>query len=174
MARYVALLRGINVGTANRISMPVLRELFTAAGHTSVATLLNSGNVVFDSTRKPDAAALEQAIVAAGARSRVLVVPADRFRQIAAANPLLEVADDPSKMVITFVSEVPDPASIERPSDEELAPEVLVFGEHAVYQWFPLGILKSRLSPRFIMQLGPDATSRNQRTVGKILELLEK
>lgn len=46
--RYVALLRGINVGRAKRVAMADLRALVEGLGFHSVRTLLNSGNVVFD------------------------------------------------------------------------------------------------------------------------------
>src|ERR1043165_9069038 len=47
MPRYVALFRGINVGKAKRIAMADLRALLVELGYSRVATLLNSGNVVF-------------------------------------------------------------------------------------------------------------------------------
>lgn len=47
MTRYVALLRGINVGGNNKISMPVLAGVFRDAGFEDVSTYINSGNVVF-------------------------------------------------------------------------------------------------------------------------------
>ncbi len=47
---YIALLRGINVGGKNKVSMPLLREYFTKAGFTNVSTYINSGNVIFEST----------------------------------------------------------------------------------------------------------------------------
>jgi uncharacterized protein (DUF1697 family) len=49
MARYVALLRGINVGGRNRVAMADLRQLTGELGHTEVATYIRSGNVVFTS-----------------------------------------------------------------------------------------------------------------------------
>src|SRR5688572_4013562 len=45
--QYVALLRGINVGTAKRVAMADLRALVEGLGYQNVRTLLNSGNVVF-------------------------------------------------------------------------------------------------------------------------------
>jgi len=45
--RYVALLRGINVGGANKVSMAELKGAFEDAGMTGVRTYINSGNVVF-------------------------------------------------------------------------------------------------------------------------------
>ncbi len=47
--RYVALLRGINLGKARQVSMPRLTEILTARGHEDVRTHLRSGNVVLTS-----------------------------------------------------------------------------------------------------------------------------
>ena len=48
--RYVALLRGINVGGRNKVPMAELRAAFEAAGHTDVTTYIQSGNVLFGSS----------------------------------------------------------------------------------------------------------------------------
>lgn len=47
--RYVALLRGINVGGRNRIAMPDLRDVFENEGYGEVSTYIQSGNVLFSS-----------------------------------------------------------------------------------------------------------------------------
>ena len=47
----IALLRGINVGTAKRISMAELRDLVESLGFRNSRTLLNSGNVVFTAAK---------------------------------------------------------------------------------------------------------------------------
>jgi uncharacterized protein (DUF1697 family) len=47
MARYVALLRGINVGGKNLIPMPALKAAFEEAGFGDVRTYIQSGNVLF-------------------------------------------------------------------------------------------------------------------------------
>ena len=49
MTRYIALLRGINVGGKNKISMPKLKTAFEKRGFQNVLTYINSGNVIFDS-----------------------------------------------------------------------------------------------------------------------------
>jgi uncharacterized protein (DUF1697 family) len=48
--RYVALLRGINVGGRNKVPMTALRSAFEDAGHTDVSTYIQSGNVLFRSS----------------------------------------------------------------------------------------------------------------------------
>lgn len=49
MKKYIALLRGINIGGRNKIAMPLLRVAFEQAGFSDVATYINSGNVLFSS-----------------------------------------------------------------------------------------------------------------------------
>jgi uncharacterized protein (DUF1697 family) len=55
MAQYVALLRGINVGGKNLIKMPALKACFEAGGFRKVATYIQSGNVLFESSETSSA-----------------------------------------------------------------------------------------------------------------------
>jgi uncharacterized protein (DUF1697 family) len=48
--KYVALLRGINVGGRNKVAMADLRAAIESAGHTDVTTYIQSGNVLFRSS----------------------------------------------------------------------------------------------------------------------------
>ncbi len=167
---WVLLLRGINVNSATRVGMADLRGILAGLGFADVRTLLQSGNVLLSAPSRPAAAPIENAIAeGAGVRSRVVVLSPAEIRAIADANPLLSIGDDPSKMVITFLDEDIVPAAIERPSDADLAPERLAIARRAIYQWCPLGILQSRLKPAWWRQFGPVATTRNVRTVDRIL-----
>ncbi|MGZ7011012.1 MAG: DUF1697 domain-containing protein, partial [Ilumatobacteraceae bacterium] len=56
MATWIVLLRGINVGGANRLGMADLRALVGSLGHTSVSTYIQSGNIVLTSARSDRAA----------------------------------------------------------------------------------------------------------------------
>ncbi len=49
--KYIALLRGINVGGNKRVEMKQLKALFEALGFTNVSTYINSGNIVFESNK---------------------------------------------------------------------------------------------------------------------------
>ncbi|MCD6020381.1 MAG: hypothetical protein K0R20_91 [Actinomycetia bacterium] len=60
MARYVALLRGINVGGKNPIPMPALKACFEDAGFEGVGTYIQSGNVVFTGPSSSQAALTER------------------------------------------------------------------------------------------------------------------
>jgi uncharacterized protein (DUF1697 family) len=91
MARYVGLLRGINVGGRNRVAMGELRQLTEALGHTEVATYIQSGNVVFTSPETDSGAladALEQAIaVSLAVRPAVVVLSRADLARVIADNP---------------------------------------------------------------------------------------
>ncbi len=47
MERYIALLRGVNVGGNNKVSMPLLKKSFEEIGFLDVVTYINSGNIIF-------------------------------------------------------------------------------------------------------------------------------
>lgn len=47
--KYIALLRGVNVGGKNKVQMSDLKKCFEDAGFQNVVTYINSGNVIFDS-----------------------------------------------------------------------------------------------------------------------------
>jgi uncharacterized protein (DUF1697 family) len=57
VARRIVLLRGINIGSSNRIAMPALREALAEAGFGDVKTYVQSGNVVLTSRASPHSVA---------------------------------------------------------------------------------------------------------------------
>ena len=52
MPQYIAFLRGINVGGNHKVEMPKLKMAFETMGYTDVSTYINSGNVIFSSTKE--------------------------------------------------------------------------------------------------------------------------
>lgn len=167
--RNVALLRGINVGTAKAVSMADLALVFEKLGVTGVKTVLRSGNVVFSGSL--GAQQIEDAVLAAtGVRSSVLVLDAASFRRIAEANPLVDVSTDGSKSFVTFFSEV-QPV-LDQPDAAALAPEIMVIGDAAIYQWMPDGSLQTKVPKSFWKQIKGHVTARNWNTVQKLLALL--
>ncbi len=114
MARYIALLRGVNVSGHNPLPMAALRGLLEALPARDVATYLQSGNAVLSSdAADPDAlaGAISTRIQSElGLDVTVLVRAAEDFARVAAANPFL--ADHPdgdgSRLHVTFLTEAPD------------------------------------------------------------------
>ena len=175
MTRYVALLRGINVGTAKAVAMEDLRACFEGLGYTNVSTVLRSGNVVFDATGAVEHAAIEKAVLeGTGVSSAVVVIEGSVFREIVAENPLASVSTDPSRALIQFLDAVPDDTDSGRPNDDDLLPERLAAGKRAIYQWCPDGISKSKVPPKYFTNLGTAATGRNLRTAQKLVALLDQ
>ncbi|AMM22348.1 hypothetical protein AX769_10545 [Frondihabitans sp. PAMC 28766] len=156
--------------------MADLRAIYAGLGFTDVATILNSGNAVFghDETTgpAPDAAILRKAVQdATGVDSETIVLPADRFRRIAEANPLRQGERDPRRLGVSFAAGPLDPAAADVPTGIE--PEELVVTADAVYQWLPNGVLASPVPPGFWKRLGSTVTSRNDATVQKVIALLD-
>jgi uncharacterized protein (DUF1697 family) len=175
MIRYIALLRGINVGRAKAIPMNDLAEVFRALGFLDVSTVLRSGNVVFAS-RGPVAADTParieaQLLAATGVQSSVIVIESATFSAILDANPLVDVATEGSKSFVTFVTSMP--RTLELPDASSLAPELLAVGPAAVYQWMPEGSLQTRVSSSFWKQFDAPVTARNWNTAQKLRALLD-
>src|SRR5687768_9154919 len=108
--RYVALLRGINVGKARQVGMPRLVEVLDARGHGNVRTHLRSGNVVLDSAlgEAELAADLEAAIEEEfGFAVPVVVRTGAEVAAVVADNPLASVVTDPARYLVTFFPEEP-------------------------------------------------------------------
>ena len=175
--RYVALLRGINVGKAKRIAMAELRALMEGLGCTDVRTLLNSGNVVFSERRNNTAAiaaAIEKAIaVRFGFSVAVVVVTANELQHIVAADPLSKVAVDPSRYLVAFVGDSRTLASAKPLSALAWAPEALAIGKGAAYLWCAGGINESKLVLAFYRATRDSATMRNWATVLKLLAVAQ-
>ena len=118
------------------------------------------------------AAALEQALLdATGVQASVLLVPADDLAAIAAANPLRDITTDASRGFVTFLSRPLEPALVPAPDEDVLAPEVLVVAERAIYQWCPDGVLATKVPPAWWRRLDQVVTTRNWRTVQRLVEL---
>ena len=114
--RYVALLRGINLGKAHQVGMPRLVELLTERGHGNVRTHLRSGNVVLDSALgEPELAADLSAAIEKefGFAVPVVVRTGAELAAVVTGDPFATVATDPARYLVTFMAEPPDPAAVD-------------------------------------------------------------
>lgn len=172
--RYIALLRGVNVGRAKRIAMADLRKLVEDLGYTEVRSVLNSGNVVFSGPSRPQAevaAGIEETLVLKlGVVARTLVLDGEELAAIVAANPLTGQAGDHARL-LTFI--LSSPSCTTRPAIEALCsrnwhPGAVALGERAAYVWCPDGILDSAAAAALGKLLGDTTTSRNWTTLLKL------
>ncbi len=176
MTSYIALLRGINVGGSKRVAMADVRALLVDLGHGAVATHLQSGNALFESSRD-DEAALAAEIEAAisgrlGLQVSVLVRTREEVARVVAANPIREAVADPSRLHVVFLSAAPEPALVAAVAAVAVEPEVVRFGEREVYVWYRGGFADSKLTGAFWeRRLRVRATARNWNTVTRLLSL---
>ncbi|HEX2587475.1 MAG TPA: DUF1697 domain-containing protein [Gaiellales bacterium] len=168
----VALLRGINLGAARRVSMADLRACFEELGYEDVETLLQSGNVVYRGT---DAAAsserrIERALLErTGLEIPVAVRTATQLQAVVRRNPLRDHASDPKRHHVIFLSAKPSAsraAALERKAYE---PELFELHGRELYVWWPEGVHRARLTlPTLERKLGVVGTARNWNTVEKL------
>ena len=176
MPRYVALFRGINVGKAKRIAMADLRVLTETLGYTRVATLLNSGNVIFSGEAAPAARHGERIRAAVakklGVDALVIVKSQKDIAGMLAENGLTDVASDHSRLLVALTGDARALASLSALAEQKWGDERLQVGKHAAYLWCANGILESKAASSLLKGLGGVGTTRNWATLGKIHALM--
>lgn len=174
--RYIALLRGINVGGHNKLPMAELRTFLSAAGFTDVQTYIQSGNVVFSAEQMPDelaeliAGEIERAF---GFRPQVMVLTAEALQAALAANPYPQAADDPKTLHLYFLKQPATEADVTGMEALKADSEAFTLTDQALYLYAPYGIGRSKLAEKAERLLGVPATARNLRTVMKLAEMCQ-
>lgn len=176
--RYVALLRGINIGKAKRVAMADLRALVEDLGYLEVRTLLNSGNVVFTVPSKPTAdiaPRLKKALVErTGVSASVVVLSGAEVAAILAENPFGPVADDPSRLLVCVLADSADRAKVKALAKQDWGNERLAVGDRVAYIWCADGILAGKLFTAVDRLLGDRVTARNWATMTKLDALVRQ
>lgn len=174
--RQAALIRGINVGRAKRVAMADLKSMIEDFGYTDVRTLLNSGNVVFTAVKDTPveaAARIEKALLLRlDLEARVVVLTAAEVGKLIAENTLLEVADDPSRLIVAVPLHAGDLKKLEPLLAEDWDDDAIALGKRAAFLWCAGGILESRLLKSVGRALKDAVTTRNWATMLKLHELL--
>ena len=174
----VALLRGVNLGPHRRIKMEPLREVYESAGLTEVRTLLQSGNVVFQ-TKSRELQRLTVRLEAAfeakfGFHSDVFLRSADELREVASACPFNgREGCDPARLAVTFLAAPPDKAGRAKLAAIQGIAEELHAGTRELYIYYPNGMARPQLTAAMLNSaLGKiSTTTRNWNTVTKLLEM---
>jgi uncharacterized protein (DUF1697 family) len=177
MSIHVALLRGINVGGHNRVAASDLRDLLGALGFAGAKSLLQSGNLVFESDRQTGAELERLLEVETAERLHVtadyFVRTADEWATMIARNPFPEEAErDPSHLVVTFLKTAPLANDVQALQAAIEGPESIhAKGKH-LYAVYPAGIGRSKLTNALIeKKLGLRGTGRNWNTILKLAAL---
>ena len=175
--KHVALLRAVNVGGRGSLTMTDLRAIAERLGLTDVRTLLQSGNLVFDSKGKK-AAALEAALKAAlkqhrGIETDFLVRSAKELDAVVAANPFPDEATSaPGRLLVMFLKDRPGAKDVQALRDAHKGPESIRQEGRELYIVYPDGIGRSKLTGSLIeKKLGTRGTGRNWNTVTRLANL---
>lgn len=176
--RYIALLRGINVGGHKKIKMADLRAMFASLGFENTKTALASGNVAFDaesSGTDPLQAAIEQGIEATfGFIVSVIVMPREQVEHLVARDPFagVEVTED-TRLYVTFLPE-PTPTTLDIPYHAPAQDfTILCVTDTEVCSVLTLSPTSRTVDSMNILEqeFGKNITTRNWNTVEKLASL---
>jgi len=175
------MLRGVNVGSHNRIKMDVLRHLYQSLKLEDPHTYVQSGNVIFRAKEKNTSklAAKIQAEISkkCGCNPDVILRTTEELRSVVKANPFARRKDkdiEPGKLLVTFLQS--DPAATASAAIANLKdyPEELHLIGRELYIYFPNGAGKSKLPWSKVDKLvGVTGTARNWNSVLAMLEMAE-
>jgi uncharacterized protein (DUF1697 family) len=172
---WIALFRGINVLGKRVLPMKQLVALLERDGFDEVRSYIQSGNVVFRSSKGSSRELARRigslVLKSQGFEPKVLVMRVGELQRAIDANPFPKAEDDPKALHLFFLAEsprAPDIASLNRlkTGSERFALQARVFYLHT-----PDGFGISKLAARAERHIGVDATARNWRTVNRILQL---
>ncbi len=104
MTKYVALLRGINVGGNKKVEMPKLKKTFESLGFSNVSTYINTGNVIFETDKKDLNTLIEKALLKTfGFEIRIVIRDAKNIQSLCKALPSQFTNDTEQKTDILFL-----------------------------------------------------------------------
>ena len=178
MAKYISILRGINVSGQNKIVMKDLKSLYENLGFDNVVTYIQSGNVIFD-TKFDDIQIIQKTIMDAIKSKFNFEVPVDArtaiaFKDVLAQLPFndINLEKDGTKVLVTFLRDQPEIDKLDALLTFVKPPEKLIFGDKCIYLYCPNGYGKTKLSNVFIeKKLNVSATTRNLKSINKLCEL---
>ena len=177
--KYVLLLRGINVGGRNKVSMADLKDAITGLGYENVITYINSGNIIFNSTENIGVVndKISQILNSYPFKiNKVILTKQEYIEELKNLHSWWN--NDFYRKDVLFYSEDIDFSSIkERINNMPLNEENVYFGKRAIFwgKFNEKNYLKTAYHKYLIKESFYKAvTIRNGRTFMKIAELLDK
>ena len=174
--RYVALLRGINLGGGTMVKMEELRKTFEVLGFENVKTYINSGNIGFDCRKASESKLckkIEDAVESKFGRFfSVMVRDQKSIDRVLENNPFEGEYSSHKEMHVLFLErEIPekqlDELRAAAPKEERFVAE-----GREIYLHLPMGVAESLMGRGLIeKKLKVAVTARNWRTVQKLAEL---
>lgn len=176
--KYVALLRGINVGGHTLIKMAELKEVFEKAGYKNIVTYINSGNVIFESDEK-SLGDLEEDIekrIEKTFKLNVLVVvlSGSQLKKVVGEVPKEWNKNLDIRCYIAFLKKPLKPKDVVEKIKINETVDSIEAGSRAVYMTTKMsGLTRSGFTKMASTPIYKSMTIRNYNTVLKILNLME-
>ncbi|MFC1964779.1 DUF1697 domain-containing protein [Chloroflexota bacterium] len=177
MATYIALLRGINVGGRKKIEMPELITAFESLGFEDVKTYLQSGNVIFITSKRDRSELIsliqEKIKWAFNYPVSVVLRTANELQGIIATNPFLKDSKiDTNKLHVTFLSDKPTVSTLNQIKEMQDEKDEFVISGQEVYLHCPKGYGRTKFSNTYFeKKLGVATTTRNWKTVTQLFDI---
>ena len=173
MERYIALLRGINVGGKNLLPMKELVSLLQSMGARDVITYIQSGNVVFQSViaqRQDWCERLTQNILEVkGFAPQLILLSKTELDRAIEHNPF--PIGDGKSLHFFFLAKEPEQDSLMKLASVKTENEQYLLNEQIFYLYTPDGFGRSKLATRVEKLLGVHTTARNWNTIVKLVQL---
>ncbi|MBP9798313.1 DUF1697 domain-containing protein [Candidatus Woesebacteria bacterium] len=175
MKKYIALLRGINVGGNNKVSMQELKKVFEGLVFDDVSTYINSGNVIFSSDKRVDAEKIENGLEKGfGFSIKVVVRDAENIQKLAKEIPSNWKNDADMKTDVLFLwDEFNKKETIELLNSKENIDTLLYFDGAIVWHILRENYNKSAMHAFIGSVVYKNMTARNVNTVRKLAEMLK-
>lgn len=173
--KYVAFLRGINVGGKNKIKMETLREVCAKVGFENVKTYINSGNMIFETVKTSDqklAAKIEKAIEKEFSLNiKTIVRSISEIEEIVKNNPFDGQFENDKDLHVFFLDEEMPEEKRELLLSNNNENEMFAVQNREIFCLLRVSVLDSLIGKDYIgKKLKVSATARNWRTVNKVLE----
>ena len=175
--RYIALLRGINLGGNNLISMAALKAEFEKLGFKNVVSYINSGNLAFDTTKASEkklSDKIEKAVEAMiGRNIHVMVREQSAIDAIVAKDPFKGKYESHKEMHVLFMKDEMPADKKKLLLEQQTDNEKIVVDGREIYCHLKRGVAESVLFGKGFIEkkLKLSTTARNWRTVQKLAEL---
>lgn len=172
--RYVALLRGINVGGNNRVEMSRLKTTLEAMGLQRVRTYINSGNVVLESLRPVLAEEIEKVIEREfGFKVATLLIDETQFKTIAQALKPTWLNDSQQRTDVLFLwDDIDEPAIMRKISFNPDIEQVVYVPGALIWNIERVNVMRGWGAKLIKSDSYKSMTIRNCNTVRKLAELL--
>lgn len=176
MNTYISILRGINVSGQKKIKMVNLKSHYEKLGYTNVITYIQSGNVIFESNEEPNTCVdnITQKIEEEYGFHVPVIIRNKQELELVVENDLFitKRGEDEAKLHVTFLGKEVNPEVVLSIQREKYLPDEFILHGKEVYLFTPNGYGRTKLNNNFFeRKLKVSATTRNLKTVNKLIEL---